>query len=41
MGVSGYLAGLIGADKALMLGGAVAVVAGLAGLLWPAMRNAE
>lgn len=41
MGVSGYLAGVIGADKALMLGGAVAVVAGLGGLLWPAMRNAE
>jgi MFS family permease len=41
MGVSGYLAGIIGADRALMAGGAVAVVAGLAGLLWPAMRNAE
>ena len=41
MAVSGYLAGVIGADKALMLGGAVAVVAGLGGLLWPAMRNAE
>jgi MFS family permease len=41
MGVSGYLAGLIGADRALMAGGAVAVVAGFAGLLWPAMRNAE
>lgn len=41
MGVSGYLAGVIGADKALMLGGSVAVVAGLGGLLWPAMRNAE
>jgi len=41
MGVSGYLAGLIGADKTLMLGGAVAVVAGLGGLLIPSMRNAE
>ncbi|MEX0631055.1 MAG: MFS transporter [Chloroflexota bacterium] len=41
MGVSGLLAGMIGADKTLMLGGAVAVVAGLGGLLWPAMRNAE
>ncbi len=41
MGVSGYLAGIIGADRALMAGGAVSVVAGLGGLLWPAMRNAE
>jgi MFS family permease len=41
MGVSGVLAGIIGADRMLMLGGAVAVVAGLAGLAWPAMRNAR
>ncbi|MGH2462957.1 MAG: MFS transporter, partial [Candidatus Limnocylindria bacterium] len=41
MGLSGLLAGMIGADRTLMAGGAVAVVAGLAGLLWPAMRNAE
>jgi hypothetical protein len=41
MAVSGYLAGEIGADRMLMLGGAVAVAAGVAGLLWPAMRNAD
>ncbi|MEK6191349.1 MAG: MFS transporter [Chloroflexota bacterium] len=41
MAVSGALVGVIGADKTLMLGGAVAVVAGLGGLLIPSMRNAE
>jgi MFS family permease len=41
MAVSGALVGMIGADKTLMLGGAVAVVAGLGGLLIPSMRNAE
>jgi hypothetical protein len=41
MAVSGLLVGVIGADKTLMLGGAVAVVAGLGGLLIPSMRNAE
>jgi MFS family permease len=41
MAVSGYLAGEIGPDRMLMLGGAVAVAAGVAGLLWPAMRNAD
>ena len=41
MAVAGVAAGQIGADRTLMLGGAVAVAAGLAGLLWPAMRNAE
>ena len=41
MAVAGVAAGQIGADRTLMLGGAVAMAAGLAGLLWPAMRNAE
>jgi MFS transporter, DHA3 family, macrolide efflux protein len=40
MAVSGILAGIIGADRTLMLGGAVAVAAGLMGLLIPSMRNA-
>jgi hypothetical protein len=40
MAASGVLAGIIGADKTLMLGGAVAVAAGLMGLLIPSMRNA-
>ena len=40
MAVSGVLAGIIGADRTLMLGGAVAVVAGLIGILIPSMRNA-
>ena len=40
MAVSGILAGIIGADRTLMLGGAVAVAAGLIGWLIPSMRNA-
>ena len=40
MGVSGYLAGIIGPETMLMVGGAVAMVAGLVGLLIPSMRNA-
>jgi hypothetical protein len=32
---------VIGADRTLMIGGAVAVGAGLIGLLIPAMRNAR
>lgn len=40
MAVSGILAGIIGADRTLMLGGAVAVAAGLMGMLIPSMRNA-
>jgi MFS transporter, DHA3 family, macrolide efflux protein len=40
MAVSGILAGMIGADKTLMLGGAVAVAAGLVGYAIPSMRNA-
>jgi MFS family permease len=41
MAVSGIVAGLIGADRTLMVGGAVAVGAGLIGLLIPSMRNAQ
>ena len=41
MAVSGIVAGVIGADRTLMVGGAVAVGAGLIGLLIPAMRNAK
>jgi hypothetical protein len=40
MAVSGAVAEVIGADRALMAGGAVAVAAGLIGLLIPSMRNA-
>jgi hypothetical protein len=40
MAVSGIVAGIIGAGETLMLGGAVAVAAGLVGLLIPSMRNA-
>ena len=41
MAVSGIVAGVIGADRTLMVGGAVAVGAGVIGLLIPAMRNAK
>jgi MFS family permease len=41
MAVSGIVAGVIGADRTLMIGGVVAVGAGLIGLLIPAMRNAR
>jgi hypothetical protein len=40
MAVSGAVAATVGADTALMAGGAVAVAAGLIGLLIPSMRNA-
>ena len=40
MAVSGILAGEIGADQTLILGGLVAVAAGLIGILIPSMRNA-
>jgi MFS family permease len=41
MGAAGYASGIIGPERVLMVGGAVAVLAGLGGLAWPAMRNAE
>jgi MFS family permease len=41
MGVAGWLSGLIGAATVLMLGGAMVAVAGLSGLLVPAMRDAR
>ena len=41
MGVSGYLAGIIGPETMLMVGGAVAIAAGLVGILIPSMRNAR
>ena len=41
MGVSGWLAGVIGANLVFVGAGAVTVVAGLSGLLVPAMRNAR
>lgn len=41
MGVAGWLAGLIGAASVLMLGGVMVAVAGLGGLLVPAMRDAR
>jgi MFS family permease len=41
MAVSGWLSDLIGADLVLILAGAVCALAGAAGLLIPAMRNAR
>lgn len=41
MGVSGWLAGLIGADMVFVAAGSLTVAAGLSGLLVPAMRNAR
>jgi MFS family permease len=41
MGVSGWLAGEIGADMVFVYAGAITVVAGLSGLLVPAMRDAR
>ena len=41
MGAAGYLAGIIGAAAVLMLGGGLIAVAGLGGLLLPAMREAR
>jgi hypothetical protein len=39
MGVAGWMAGFLGADVVLMLGGGLIVFAGLIGLLVPSMRN--
>ena len=41
MGAAGYLAGELGAAQVLMLGGGLIAVAGLGGLLVPAMRRAR
>jgi MFS family permease len=41
MGAAGYLAGVLGAAEVLMLGGGLIAVAGLGGLLVPAMRGAR
>jgi hypothetical protein len=41
MGVAGWLAEIIGPAEVLMLGGALIAVAGLGGLLVPAMRDAR
>ena len=41
MGAAGYLAGVVGAAEVLMLGGGLIAVAGLGGLLVPAMRGAR
>ena len=41
MGVAGYLAGVWGAATVLMLGGGLIALAGLGGLLVPAMRGAR
>jgi len=41
MGAAGYLAGVVGAAAVLMLGGGLIAVAGLGGLLVPAMRGAR
>jgi len=41
MGLAGWLAGVLGAAEVLMLGGGLIAVAGLGGLLVPAMRGAR
>jgi MFS family permease len=41
MGLAGWLAGVIGAAAVLMLGGGLIGIAGLSGLLVPAMRDAR
>ena len=41
MGLSGYLAGIIGAAEVLVISGAICAGAGLVGILVPAMRNAR
>jgi MFS family permease len=41
MGVSGWLAGIIGPAPVLVMGGAICALAGLAGLALPAMRQAR
>jgi DHA3 family macrolide efflux protein-like MFS transporter len=41
MGVAGWLAGVIGAAAVFLLGGSLIAVAGLSGLLTPAMRDAR
>jgi MFS family permease len=41
MGVSGWLAGVIGPAPVLMLGGLICALAGTAGIFVPAMRNAR
>ena len=41
MGLAGWLTGIIGSAEVLMLGGAMIAIAGLAGILIPAVRNAR
>ncbi|MGH2395311.1 MAG: MFS transporter, partial [Candidatus Limnocylindria bacterium] len=41
MGLAGWLSGLLGAGVVLILGGAMVTLAGLSGLLIPAMRDAR
>jgi hypothetical protein len=41
MGVSGWLAELIGPEVVLMLGGVICAGAGIGGLLMPVMRRAR
>ena len=41
MGAAGYLAGVVGAAAVLMLGGGLIALAGVGGLLVPAMRGAR
>ena len=41
MGLSGWLADMIGADMVLVVAGAICAVAGAAGILIPGMRNAR
>jgi hypothetical protein len=41
MGLSGWLAEVVGADTVLVVAGGICAVAGASGLLIPAMRNAR
>jgi hypothetical protein len=41
MGAAGYLAGVVGSATVLMLGGGLIALAGVGGLLVPAMRGAR
>jgi hypothetical protein len=41
MGLSGFLAGIIGPAEVLAISGAICAAAGLIGILVPSMRNAR
>jgi len=41
MGLAGWLTEIVGSAEVLILGGAMIAIAGLAGILIPAVRNAR